>query len=225
MIEDIKKVMKEQGIDVFGTSDCSGVVKRELGDTPYAITLGVRLSDAVVNKITEGPTKMYFQHYRTINALLDACSLKCVIMLQRGGYEALAIPASQTTISAAIAGDFPHKTAASLAGLGFVGKSGLFVTTEFGPRVRLATVLTNIPLTSKPIIESQCADCRACVSACPSGAIVGNEYKAGMPRDEIIDAVLCSRYMKDKYQHIGRGSVCGICMAVCPFGEHSLRRL
>ena len=219
MIKIIKKAMREQGIDVFGTSDCSSVVKEELRETPYAITLGVRLSDAVVDRINEGPTKMYFHHYRSINALLDASSLKCVIMLQREGYNALAIPASQTTNSSAIAGDFPHKTAASLAGLGFVGKSGLFVTTQFGPRVRFATILTNMPFETKPILESQCADCRACVSACPCGAIVGNEYKAGMQRDEVVDAELCSRYMKDKYQHIGRGSVCGICMAVCPFGQ------
>lgn len=218
MINKIEAEMRSQGIDVFGTSDCTDVVSESFCDTQYAVTLGVRLSDAVIDKIGSGPTKMYFAHYRSVNALLDACALRCVIMLQREGFMALAVPASQTINNAAIAGDFAHKTAANLAGLGFVGKSGLFVTKQFGPRVRFATVLTDMPLDSGNMTEPQCGDCRECVSACPCGAITGAQWEKGMARDEIVDAALCSRYMKDKYQRIGRGSVCGICMAVCPFG-------
>ncbi len=169
----------------------------------------------MIDKITSGPTKMYFAHYRAVNTMLDGAALRCVVMLQRGGYNALAVPASQTTNNAAIAGDFPHKTAASKAGLGFVGKSGLFVTSEFGPRVRFATVLTDMAMVSKPISKSECGECRLCESACPCGAIAGREWSENMRRDDIVDAALCARYMKDKYQKIGRGSVCGICVAVC----------
>jgi len=221
MIGEIERAMREHGIDVFGESDCSDVVSSEFAATPYAITLGVRLSDAVIDKIEQGPTKMYFAHYRSVNAMLDAAALRCVVMLQREGFEAMAVPASQTTNSTAIAGDFSHKTGASLAGLGFVGKGGFFVTSEFGPRVRFATVLTDMVLSSKPIKESGCGKCRACVSACPCGAIVGNEWKPGMSRDDIVDAALCSHYMKEKFQQIGRGSVCGICVAVCPLYKKS----
>ena len=221
MVEQIAKQMQDIGIDVFGTSDCSGLVSEKFADTPYAITLGVRLSGAVIDKITGGPTKMYFAHYRAVNTMLDGAALRCVVMLQRGGYDALAVPASQTTNSAAIAGDFPHKTAASKAGLGFVGKSGLFVTSEFGPRVRFATVLTDMEMESKPISKSECGECRLCVSACPCGAIAGREWRENTGRDDIVDAALCARYMKDKYQKIGRGSVCGICVAVCPMYKKS----
>ena len=35
-------------------------------------------------------------------------------------------------------------------------------------------------------------------------------------REEMFDAQKCSEYMKRKFQHIGRGAVCGICMEVCP---------
>lgn len=219
MIEQIGREMQSVGIDVFGTSDCSDVVSEKFADTPYAVTLGVRLSDAVVDKISGGPTKMYFAHYRAVNTMLDGAALRCVVMLQRGGYNALAVPASQTTNSAAMAGDFPHKTAASKAGLGFVGKSGLFITSEFGPRVRFVTVLTDMRMESKPIVKSGCGECRECVSACPCGAIAGREWKQGMRRDDIVDAALCARYMKDRYQKIGRGSVCGICVAVCPMSK------
>lgn len=218
MIDDIRAAMEKEGIDVFGTSDCSAVVPDKFRRTPFAITLGIRLSDAIVDDIAKGPTKIYFAHYRSVNALLDACALRCVIMLQRGGYRAIAVPASQTVNTAAIAGDFSHKTAANLAGLGFVGKSGLFVTTQFGPRVRFATVLTDMPLASGKMKEPECGQCTKCVSACPCGAIAGRDWTPDLTREDIVDAALCSHYMKEKYQSIGRGSVCGICIAVCPIG-------
>ena len=218
MVEGLRQWMYQEGIDVFGTSDATGHVPSRFAEVPYAISIGVRLSDAVMHEVRSGPTKNYFHHYRTANAFLDACALKCVVYLQRQGYDAVAIPASQTTNSMAIAGDFQHKTAANLAGIGFMGKSGLFITEDYGPRVRLATVLTNLKLAGNGIQPPKCGDCRLCVQACPSGAIVGNVWSEDCLRDDMVDAALCSRYMKDHYRMIGRGSVCGICVAVCPYG-------
>ncbi len=223
MIETLHKMMDDMGIDLFGTSEVSAHVGHAFAQTPYAITLGVRLSDPVMDAVRSGPTKNYFHHYRTVNAFLDHCALRCVIQLQRCGHTAVAIPASQTTHTAAIAADFPHKTAAHLAGLGFIGKNALFISYQFGPRARLATVLTDYPLSGTEPAASQCGTCRACVRACPCGAIVGNEWSSGTSRDELVDAALCSGYMKDKFTMIGRGSVCGICVSVCPFGSKSAK--
>jgi epoxyqueuosine reductase len=219
MVDKLEELMRGEGIDVFGTSDVSAAAPDKFKATPYAITLGLRLSDAVMDAVKQGPTKNYFHHYRTVNAFLDMCALKCVIFLQRSGYNAAAIPASQTTNEAGIAGDFQHKTAANLAGLGFMGKSGLFITDEYGPRVRFATVLTDMKLEGPGAQRQKCGNCSACVSACPCGAITGTAWSPGMLRDEIVDAALCSRHMKEKYGMIGRGAVCGICVAVCPFGQ------
>ena len=109
----------------------------------------------------------------------------------------------------------PHKTAAALAGLGFVGKSGLFLSTEYGSKIRLATVLTDMPLKSKlPVIENGCGDCTLCKTACPAGAIFGEKPTTNEERN--FDPEKCSRYMKEHFQQIGRGSVCGICIKVCP---------
>ena len=47
-------------------------------------------------------------------------------------------------------------------------------------------------------------------------AIRGRNYEPGMRREELYDAEACSRYMKTKFQAIGRGAVCGICMRHCP---------
>jgi epoxyqueuosine reductase len=218
MSDEIKNRLRAEGIDIFGTADLTGLLPVRFSDVPYAITLGTRLSAHVMNEVTVGPTHRYFQHYRAANALLDMCALKCIVLLQREGYNACAIPASQSTSESGLEGDFPHKTAAVMAGLGFIGKSALFISKDFGPRVRLATVLTDMPLKSGKIMTPQCEGCQKCVDACPCGALTGDSWNAEKPREALVDAALCSTWMKKKYQKIGRGAVCGICAAVCPFG-------
>ena len=46
--------------------------------------------------------------------------------------------------------------------------------------------------------------------------ILGKNYVMGDARETIFDAEKCSSYMKKNYQNVGRGSVCGQCIAVCP---------
>ena len=109
--------------------------------------------------------------------------------------------------------------AARLAGLGFIGKSGLFISKDYGSKIRLATVLTDAPLVSDNTpLESMCKGCNKCVLACPAGAISGKEYVEGMQREEFFSAEKCSHNMKN-YKDIGRGAVCGICIKVCPFNK------
>jgi epoxyqueuosine reductase QueG len=219
MTDELKRWLAEQGADIVGTSSLAGLVPGRFSALPFAVTIGVRLAEAVADEVRDGPTKLYFAHYRTANAFLDIVAFHCVIWLQRRGFRALAIPASQTTNGAGIAADFPHKTAANMAGLGFVGKSGLFVSHEYGPRVRLATVLTDAALPAGEMQPALCGDCRACADACPCGAITGRPWSVHGSRDDIVDAALCSQHMKKAYRNIGRGAVCGICMAVCPMGK------
>ena len=182
----------------------------------YAFSIAVKLSDSVLATIDNAPTQMYFQHYRTANALLDQIAFRIANEIERLGYNAFPVAASQSLGGdSRYAGVLPHKTAAVLSGLGFVGKSGLFLTNEYGSKVRLATVLTDMPVVStRPVIENGCGDCTACMRACPAGAIFGTLPSTDGERN--FDAEKCSRYMKEHFQDIGRGSVCGVCIRVCP---------
>lgn len=219
--QELQALLTEHGASLVGFSSLGDTASAEFPHLRYAVTIVRRLSDTVVSTIAERPSIMYFHHYRTTNTKLDLLALDAVDFIESTGFSALPIAASQSTNTDkdAYRGVFPHKTAAVLAGLGFVGKNALFITPEFGSKIRLATVLTDMPLTPQKEIQSpRCGDCDICKNACPAHAITGAVYEYGAPRETILDAARCSAHMKT-YKDIGRGAVCGICMRVCPYNN------
>jgi epoxyqueuosine reductase QueG len=222
-IEELQSNLKiwarEWGADLVGfcaLSDAQTPLAKDFPAYTHAISLAVKLSDGVLKTIENGPSFMYFQHYRTANALLDNIAFRLARKIEEWGYLALPVAASQSLGKQnPYRGVVPHKTIAALSGLGFVGKSGLFLTTEYGSKVRFATILTTLPVESElPVIENGCGECTICQKACPAGAIFGTLPTKDSERN--YDPEKCSKYMKEHFQEIGRGSVCGICIKVCP---------
>lgn len=188
----------------------------------YGISIVVHLSDAIVDEIGAEPTHTYFNHYRSINAFIDSLLLKAGMFLQNKGYKYITVAASQSINKDGwnYMGRYSHKKVAALSGLGTIGKSSMFLHKQYGANVRLGSLFTNCGFDVsdvKPV--SLCKDCNLCVEACPSGAISGNEWSIEKEREDMFDPEKCSNYMKQKFKHIGRGAVCGICMKVCPFGK------
>lgn len=219
LYKELETLILGLGASFVGVSKVQDSLPDTLKKYPYAITFGVRLSDAIIDEIEDKPTFTYFNHYRSVNTLVDQISLRIVLAINKNGYNAYSIASSQSipTSSVPYSGVFPHKTGAVLAGMGWIGKNGLFIHKDFGPRVRLGTVLTDFEIASEyTVLESKCGSCNRCVSACPAFALTGNEWQIGSERDHIVDAKACSEYMNQKFKHIGRGSVCGICIKVCP---------
>lgn len=221
----LEQELKAEGVAQIGYAAVEEDLPPRYKAFPRAMILVWRLCDGVLDEVLDGgPTFSYFQHYRAVNATLDRLTLRIATLLEREGYRAIPVAASQSVHdNGAYAGIFPHKTAAVRAGLGWIGKNALFVSPEWGPRVRLATVLTDHPLVPERVCRaesvSRCGNCRRCVDACPAHALTGREFEAGMRREEILAPGQCSAHMKQAYQQIGRGAVCGICAAVCPFGR------
>ncbi len=209
----------------FGASDCAFArVSDGLAGLPFAVSVAVRLSDAIVDEIDGKPTYTYFNHYRSVNFLIDQILLRTGLWLQDRGARYLTVAASQSRPDSPYEGRYSHKKAACLSGLGSMGLSGLFVHKAWGPRVRLGTLFTDweglagaLPAGEVSAVNSaaksaipfrhECAKCGLCAKRCPAGAI---DVSTGLT------ARTCSEWMKKEYQSIGRGSVCGICMAVCP---------
>lgn len=191
---------------------------------PYAISLGIRLFDPIVDLLPQRPdraiaTSYKYHCYDLINARLDHIASRLSSRLQRDGHRAFPIPASQRVDDERICAMFSHKLAAHLAGLGWIGKSCLLVTPEAGPRVRWATILTDAPLavTGKPM-EVQCGSCRQCVDICPPQAFAGKNFHPDEPREVRYDAGQCDRYLTQiKQEH--PWAVCGLCLYMCPYGR------
>ena len=211
--QQLKEFAQSLGADLVGFCALSNPTIERF---PYAVSIAVKLSDAILQGIDNAPTYAYFQHYRTANALLDQIAFRLSREIEKLGYDAFPVAASQSQGKEnAYRGVVPHKTVAVLSGLGFVGKSGLFLTEAYGSKVRFATILTNLPLQAElPIIKNGCGGCTICAKACPAGAIFGEVPTTDGARN--IDPEKCSKYMKERFQDVGRGSVCGICIKVCP---------
>lgn len=211
---ELKKYLLENGASDVGFSR----VDDGFGKLSNAITVVVRLSDAIIDEIENAPTHTYFNHYRTVNAFIDSLLLKVGLFLQNKGSHYITVAASQSINDngSEFSGRYSHKKAACFAGLGVIGKSALFIHHTFGTRVRLGTIFTDYDFeTENAAPQNICNACDKCVKACPAMAISGKAWDSENPNKPIIDASACSKYMKTAFQHIGRGAVCGICIKVC----------
>ena len=191
----------------------------ELG---FGISVAVCLSNTIVDEIETEPTLTYFNHYRSVNALIDHIILRIGVLVQQRGFKYITVAASQSMPHLGkFKGRYSHKRAAVRSGMGYVGHNGLFLHEAHGPRVRLGTILCDFDGTDIPrIAEGQdCIKCRKCVRACPAQALYGEDFDINDSDKPLLDYAACSEHMKKKYQHIGRGAVCGICMRVCPVGQ------
>jgi epoxyqueuosine reductase QueG len=181
---------------------------------PTAISMMMRLDVDVVREIAEGPTPAYLEEYRRLNRALDLATGALAKAITENGSLAERVRSTQSVPDDEPV--FPHKTAATQAGLGWIGKTGLFVSRQFGSAVRLATVFTDLPLTAaQPFLVGHCGTCDACVRACPAGAGRDVTWTAGMPREQIIDVVACRRQMECAGEATLH-DICGICIAACP---------
>lgn len=220
----IEKIAKEMGASLVGFGNLEGLLSENHSHLKSGISIAVRLSDQILNEVVKMPTHTYYHHYRTVNFLIDQICLKVSMEIQNEGYLAMAVPASQTVKSESenYKGIISHKMVATRSGIGWIGKSACLVTPEYGPRVRLGTVVTDLILDyDEPMNSSRCGECVACVENCPALAINGVNWKVGTVREDIYDAYACSNHMSEAYREIGRGSVCGICISCCPHGKRN----
>ena len=214
----IGQLLRTKGIDAWGVA--GNVPRLPLApDLPTAISMLMRIDPLIVRTLCDGPTPEYAREYQRLNLALDDAAGTLADVLRVHGNAA-------EHVQATVAGEgnghrpFPHKTAATSAGLGWIGKTALFVSREFGPAVRLATVFTDLPLpTGEPERTGRCGDCRDCVDACPAGCGRDVSWRAGMAREELFDAAACRHHMS--LSRTVDEEICGICIGACPRSRRS----
>ena len=112
------------------------------------------------------------------------------------------------------------------AGLGELGRHGVLITPKYGPRVRLAKVITDMPLlTDSPIsfgATDFCEICGKCAERCPGEAIsYGPRVGKGNDRSNNpgvlkwpVKATKCFNVW------LANGMLdCGVCIRTCPFNK------
>lgn len=186
-----------------------------------AISYIIPFPRSVIEELTDGPSHTYLHYYRAVNTLIDDLSIRLTAMLEAAGYDAFPVPSSQRTGKNRLDSIFPHRIAAALAGLGWIGKSGCLVNQTYGPRVRLGTVLTDAPLPPDKPIGVRCGECRRCMEACPAKAIKGVLFSPDVPLSERLRPELCDSYQNAVRDRFGK-RVCGLCLAACPYGKPHL---
>jgi epoxyqueuosine reductase len=212
--KNLKKFCLQQGIDLFGVAKIDEIKegflfsKELLAKFDKAVSLGLRLSESVLEEITQAPTKLYFHHYRTLNALLDQTALKVSHYIQKKGFLGLPVPASQILDWQNQKAHLSHKKIGYLAGLGWIGRNNLLVNKDLGSQFRLVTILTNMPLATDKPAKKDCGSCRLCIKICPAAAIREN------PTD--FNHIRCFEKLKEfQRQRLADQYICGVCIKVC----------
>jgi epoxyqueuosine reductase len=216
---------------IFGFADLHGLLNKKFIGYNYGISIGKRLDDRIVDGIKDGPTIEYYDHYKQINSQLTDLTGKICADLQKAGIESLPV---EPTISTGDEGyneeylrtlsvDISHKMVATRAGLGWIGKTDLFVSGEFGPRLRLVSILLkkNPGVDSTPVDKSECGKCNICVIKCPAKAANGKIWDISIKREEFFDPRKCRKkcgeLALEKLNLDAR--ICGLCVSVCPQGK------
>jgi epoxyqueuosine reductase len=231
--EELKAYAKNLGVDMYGVADLTSAkpyIENQGGEYvarfPRAVSLGTRLLDQVIDQLYNhsnlGVISIYRGLYTTVNDALDRAGFLVAKKIQDEGFLAYTIPASSMLNNGKLEAIFSHKVAANLAGLGWIGKNCLLITPEYGPRVRLATVLTDAPLVTGSPIKNRCGDCTRCTDICPSKAILGRTFSQDEPRDMRLTANLCDEYTENRIRVFGDIN-CGLCVYACPHGSKRRR--
>lgn len=216
--EMLEKVARLRGIDLFGTALIDDEQRLRFHESivdvakslPYAVSMGIRLSWPVLKTVLTAPTWTYSYHYRQINIALDQTALFIAGEIQRAGFSALPVPASQILDWEKFQAHLSHREIAGLAGLGWIGRNNLLITKQYGSQIRLVTVLTDmeLPVRSGDDAGGDCGTCHACVKMCPVGAIDDD------PVNFNLDSCAAQLRRFSKSEKINT-MICGLCIKVC----------
>jgi epoxyqueuosine reductase len=145
-------------------------------------------------------------HCEYLNGRLTKAVYDLAGTLRKEGYRVFPLPAAGAPMDQRfLVTLLSYKHAAELAGLGTMGRHSLLITPEYGPRVRLAGLLTDAEIEPSPVSKKDsCVNCDACIRACPAGALqTPKEGKA-----YAINPFACRTYR-------GTGLTCNLCLKAC----------
>ena len=190
----VKKLARSNEMDYAGVASVERFKNAPDGRKPTdflkncksVVSMGVRIGKGVSEahrSAYEGVRRAIYVYmafgYDSLNDRMNFAALRLARFLESQGFSSTPIPASVPMDHYEIVGAFSHRHAAVAAGLGEFGWHNLLVTPDWGPRVRVVTVLTEANLKPDPVFPGQTLcdkeNCGKCVSVCPMNAISRDE--------------------------------------------------
>jgi epoxyqueuosine reductase QueG len=224
---ELKEYLQKNGATEVGFADITKFTPKE--GLNSGVVFYITYPKEIIQNMENAPTLEYVLELVDLNTRLDALGMLCEEYLIDKGYDAYAQTKKRlgTDFGKFNSFELPHKTIATRAGLGWIGKSALFTTKEYGSALRLSSVLTNAPLDiGKPILKSKCGKCMECKNACFGGAISGKEWNYKLKRNEFYDDKKCEKYaLKVSEENLGKpDTVCGKCIFACPHTQKYIKK-
>jgi epoxyqueuosine reductase len=221
----LKRSALETGMDLTGAAPVDRFAAAPAGHHPGDILPSAKTvivcARRIPNGVLDGPATAYHRAMEVVHARLDFAAAQVALLLEKAGGRAVPVPADEPYSHWEAdrqygRGDLSHKHAAQAAGLGRLGRNSLLITPQYGNRVHLVSVVTDVVLPFDPVLawEPCPRGCRLCKTACPVGAI---------GEDQHIDQALCRPNVMER---LPRGTViesCRICRKVCPAGMGNIR--
>lgn len=183
--------------------------------TRTVIVLGVPVWLPIVET---APAEWGREQYTITNTLLDEAAYRLAAYLNRHNHAAINVSRDGygdiEVLLKTPAAAFSHVWAAHYGGLGRIGWNHTLLTPEYGPRVRLVSVLTALELPGDPMLTAElCSGCRLCQKICPAQAFAEEAGQSYARMDKLACATNSKRLRKSFR------NPCGFCIKVCPVGN------
>ncbi|WP_296788721.1 reductive dehalogenase domain-containing protein [uncultured Methanobrevibacter sp.] len=221
-MNNIKDYLISLGASKVGFADVNGLAS-EFVDLPNAISIVLKIPKETIQLVKDESYGEYWASFHKQIDKLTEISLKGEAYIKNLGYNAFGLTMTRNECDMKkLLSILPYKTMATKSGLGWIGRSALFVTPEYGSAVALGGILTDMPLDfGTPITDSECDECTNCQEACPVDAINPQKWNDRLSRKDIIDIETCSEYIIDQYK---AGLGCTKCMSECKLTQEYLKR-
>ncbi len=221
-MDEHEKYLLECGASKVGYANVEGLAS-EFVDFPNGISLVLKIPKETIQLVKDEEYEEYWKSFHRQIGKLTKISHKGERYIKNLGYDAFALTMKRNECDMEkLLSILPYKTIATKARLGWIGRSALFVTPEYGSAVALGGILTDMPLEfGEPITDSECDDCTNCQDACPVGAINPQKWNDRLNREDIIDIEVCGEYIIDQYRN---GLGCTKCMSECKLTQEYLKK-
>ncbi|MBN1856722.1 MAG: hypothetical protein JW846_07215 [Dehalococcoidia bacterium] len=211
----VKEVASFYGASLAGIvelQDCHYYTHRNTGEPihhgfKYAIVFAVEMPTEMINRAPHRETLL-----ATCNGYVQAAQIGARLSgyIKSIGYD--------TSLSCMVSYDAPLVLLAERAGIGQIGRCNVIVTKEYGNRVRLGAVMTNLPLVAdQPVdfgLKQFCMLCGKCAANCPVRALSSTE-------PQLVNGSLVWEHNEVKCMRMWTktSTDCAICISSCPFTQ------